>query len=503
LRASLLGMPRPVLDDRYAIEKVLGRGVSGVVVRARDERLARDVAIKLTPASAASQRMLDEARALAQLRRPDCVVQVWEATRGRLASSCHAGELYYIVMELVVGVTLREWQARDRTWPQILNVYGNVAVGLARVHSAGIAHGDVKPDNVIVDAEGVPTLVDFGFAANVGTEDDGFFEALSESLTSRVGGAPRRSRDVVGTPPYMAPEVRKGDIRRESDVHAFAVSLWEALIGTVPFHGEQAPTRWLSVAALPGEEHIPRALRKALKNAMQPEPWGRPSIVDVHAQVVQAGQELSRQPTRWGLWLVVLVSLGLLGVAGMLAVTELFSAGSGGNSVPGVVPPLEPTPPEIDQLDPAPALPPQPVPTPASTAVDPQRWASLGTTGGDSEAAACAALPSRWEVAVWVTNPETGQRTTAPDPSSLALRHQGGCRYTLVVDGETAPSALTLRRSPSGALVGTALAAPDAGYGIRSLYRVTFQGTRVTGHVEMSAEGTTVVVFSFAGAPVR
>ncbi|MBK8409737.1 MAG: hypothetical protein IPL19_17370 [Sandaracinaceae bacterium] len=82
---------------------MLGRGASGVVVQARDERLARVVAIKVAPATAASQRMLEEARALARLKRPRFVVQVWETASGRLSGSVFDGLVNYIVMELVTG----------------------------------------------------------------------------------------------------------------------------------------------------------------------------------------------------------------------------------------------------------------------------------------------------------------------------------------------------------------------------------------------------------------
>lgn len=287
MRGDLLGGARLSLDGRYTLEKVLGRGATGVVVRARDQRLGRDVAIKLVPASATSRATLDEARSLAKLKRPPCVVQVWEVTSGRLSGSSHTGDLDYIVMELVVGVTLRQWRnARERTMAEVLAVYGHVAVGLSTVHNARIVHGDVKPDNIIVDSQGMPTLVDFGFAATVQRKD---------------GGARRGS--VVGTPPYMAPEAYSGQLRRKSDVHAYAVSLWEAITGALPFNGKQAPIGWFGVPKLSNAHAVPGTLRLSLRLAMHPDAASRPSIDELHTHVVHAGIVAERQPAGWwSLW---------------------------------------------------------------------------------------------------------------------------------------------------------------------------------------------------------
>ncbi len=292
-----------MLDGRYRFTKILGRGVSGMVVQARDERLARDVAVKLAPTSVISQRMLEEARTLAQLKRPECVVQVWETASGHLASSTYSATVNYIVMELVVGTTLREWQLQAPPRSLLLSVYANVAVGLHRVHSAGIVHGDVKPDNIIVDNRNVPTIVDFGFATSM--------------HESGVGGW---RADVVGTPPYMGPEAQQGEVGRSGDVHAYAVSLWEALTGQLPFEAGGVRWREARVGALPREALVPDALRKTLKRAMSAAPEQRPAIEEVHA-VVAGAQEpsaarRSRLRPRWfaaGVALVALVSV-VLGV---------------------------------------------------------------------------------------------------------------------------------------------------------------------------------------------
>lgn len=280
--------------------RMLGRGATGVVVQARDERLARDVAVKLAPANAVSARMLEEARALAQLQRAECVVQVWETASGQLASSTYTSPVNYIVMELVLGITLRQWQQPKRELADLLNVYANVAVGLHRVHAAGIAHGDIKPDNVIVDATSVPTLVDFGFAASM--------------HESGVGGW---RDEVVGTPPYMGPEVQAGEVGRKGDVHAYAVSLWEAVTGVLPFSATEERDARAKVGVLPFEDQVPRALRKVLKRAMSARSAHRPSIDEVHAAVLRATRPaLSNRVRSLGAWgALAVVVAGVVGLS--------------------------------------------------------------------------------------------------------------------------------------------------------------------------------------------
>lgn len=353
LRAALLDVLRPMLDGRYRIERVLGRGATGVVLRARDERLGRDVAIKMAPASAESLQMLEEARALAQLKRPPCVVQVWETASGRLAGSSCTQPINYIVMELVVGVTLREWQLQGRSAAEVLSVYANVAAGLHTVHAHGIAHGDVKADNVIMDGTGLPILVDFGFAARM--QERGF-------------GA--RRAVVLGTPPYMAPEARLGQIRRKGDVHAYAVSLWEALTGELPFTGDYAPVGPFGIKALRGERALPPKLRRILKSAMRPLPELRPSVAEVH-RVVQEHAALHRvkpgsRRFRLGVvTLVAIVAFAGLSLAGVLpppsviidnagSVLEGFMGWVSSSPTPAPVPTEASDPPEPQE--PAPPL---------------------------------------------------------------------------------------------------------------------------------------------------
>jgi serine/threonine protein kinase len=268
LRASMLGKQRPRLVDRYDVVGLLGQGASGVVVRALDTRLQRNVALKLAPLSSTTERMLVEARALAQLRRPRHVVQVMEFGSGSLVSASGSIDVAYVSMELVDGETMRTWLARgDRSLEQVVAAFQCLADGLACVHAHGIVHGDVKPDNAIIGNDGVPMLVDFGFAAAV-----------------RADGEERSRGEIVGTGPYLAPEARRGVIERGSDVYALAVAMWEALTGAHPFADAGGPqTNWYgALQSIPDEDTVPKPVRALLRRALHPKASRRPSAQEFH-----------------------------------------------------------------------------------------------------------------------------------------------------------------------------------------------------------------------------
>ena len=192
---------------RYRLDGVLGHGGFGVVYEAHDLELDRAVAIKAVFAGTDADALRTEARALASLSHPN-VVQVYDVVE--------ASERLYLVMELVRGETLRVRQ-RDASRSQILDRYLAAANGLAAIHEAGLVHGDVKPDNVLVANDERVLVSDFGLARAV--------------MATRTG--------VAGTPRYMAPEQKSaGRIDARADQYAFCVALWEALHGALP--GERA-----------------------------------------------------------------------------------------------------------------------------------------------------------------------------------------------------------------------------------------------------------------------
>lgn len=203
--ALLAGAPEAV--GRYALTEVIGRGGFGVVYGAVDELLGRDVAIKALAAIDRDGSLLAEARALAAIEHPG-VVRVFDVveTAGRV----------YLVMERIRGDNLRQWQRRHgHEVSAVVDVYLRVANALDAVHRAGIVHGDVKPDNVLLAEDGRVLLADFG---------------LSRTHSDR--GVAARG----GTPRYLAPEATagSGSVGPRSDQFSFCVSMFEALCGALP-----------------------------------------------------------------------------------------------------------------------------------------------------------------------------------------------------------------------------------------------------------------------------
>jgi tetratricopeptide (TPR) repeat protein len=269
--------------DKYEVVAAIGEGGMGVVYRARDTRLDRDVALKVgsTVSAAALARMEREAQALARLTHPNVVVvhEVGEVA-GRL----------FVAMELVDGGTARTWLKQAvRTPREIIALYGAAGDGLAAAHAAGIVHRDFKPDNVLVGEDGRPRVGDFGLAREVaGDEPDD--EAAPASIEVTRAGA------IVGTPAYMAPEQMTGDpVDARADQFAFAASLWESLYGARPFPGatpDEVKAAIESTEPRKSDRKVPRHVELALRRALRPAPAERwPSLAALVA-------ELRRDPAR-------------------------------------------------------------------------------------------------------------------------------------------------------------------------------------------------------------
>jgi predicted ATPase/class 3 adenylate cyclase len=208
--------PLPTLA-RYSVLDRLGGGGMGVVYRARDERLEREVALKFLPPhlnadEAAKKRFMVEARAAASLEHPNiCTVhEIGETDDGQL----------YIVMGCYDGETLDRRVARGPLpVAEATRIAVDVARGLAKAHDRGIVHRDVKPANVMLTADGVVKILDFGIAK------------LSDVSVTQTGGA-------IGTIAYMSPEQAFGEtVDRRTDVWALGVVLYEMLAGVRPFRG--------------------------------------------------------------------------------------------------------------------------------------------------------------------------------------------------------------------------------------------------------------------------
>ncbi|MEM6991102.1 MAG: serine/threonine-protein kinase [Myxococcota bacterium] len=201
-RALLRSPPPPPVVGRIEVRGVLGRGGGGIVLDGYDPLLQRRVALKVLPRAGAEHnaRLLREAQALARVRHPH-VVEVFHV-------GVHDGRSF-MAMALVGGTGLREWLDERPSPRQRLSVLVDVVNGLAAVHAAGLAHGDVKPENVIVDANGRGVLIDFGLAASGGRLDRD--TALGSGQT-----------EAGGTAGYQAPEV---DLERPPDAKSDQYSL--------------------------------------------------------------------------------------------------------------------------------------------------------------------------------------------------------------------------------------------------------------------------------------
>ncbi len=205
---------------RYRLGEPLGRGGMGLVFRAHDPELGRDVAIKVLHADVADQRQLRrferEATAAARLRHPG-IVGVHEVGRDERGRP-------YIVMDLVGGPSLESLLACSRLPPRRLaEIVRDVAAALQHAHGEGVIHRDVKPENVLIDrATGQPRLVDFGLVREIDSD---------ERLT--------RTGQVVGTPSYMAPEQAGasgvGELGPATDVYGLGGLLYRGLSGRPPF----------------------------------------------------------------------------------------------------------------------------------------------------------------------------------------------------------------------------------------------------------------------------
>lgn len=227
----------------YAIVALLGSGGMGAVYRARDERLQRDVAIKvLAPGllvdDEARARFRREALALARFSHPG-IAAVYDV-------GTHNGD-DYLVMELVTGETLAErLKFSPLSVPEALSLAMEVASALEEAHEHGVVHRDLKPANVILTPKGRAKVLDFGVAklrASASADD------AARTLTA--------FGTTVGTPLYMSPEQTMGEpVDARSDLWSLGALLYEALAGSPPFQGS---TQWALIRAI--TQDVPRPLR--------------------------------------------------------------------------------------------------------------------------------------------------------------------------------------------------------------------------------------------------
>jgi len=211
----------------YRIAEEISRGGMGVVYRATDTRLNRDVALKVLPDdlthdSDRRRRFIQEAQAASAIEHPHIAV---------IHEVGEADGLAFIAMELIRGDKLSDLLARQKlSAARALEIASEVAAGLARAHEKQIVHRDLKPANVMITDEGHAKVIDFGIAKLMESADAG---AQTQTLQGTDAGV------VLGTMTYMSPEQARGDrVDHRSDIFSFGILLHEMLAGQPPFQGK-------------------------------------------------------------------------------------------------------------------------------------------------------------------------------------------------------------------------------------------------------------------------
>jgi serine/threonine-protein kinase len=265
--------PDDLVGRRFAHYRVLeriGAGGMGVVYRAHDETLDREVVLKLLPEetigdAAARAGLLDEARKAAGLNHPNvCTIHEVGEAEGQV----------YIAMERVDGQTLGE-RIGSRGLPveTAIALAIQIADAVARAHDRGIIHRDLKSANVIVTSEGRAKVLDFGIARRV----DPASQATASSTTATVAGT--IAGTIAGTAHYLPPEAFRGErVDARGDVWALGVLLHEMLTGGLPFRGNtefELGAAVLNAEPAPLPANVPAGLRSVIQRCLVKDPAGR------------------------------------------------------------------------------------------------------------------------------------------------------------------------------------------------------------------------------------
>ena len=257
-----------LLDNRYELLELIGSGGMAKVYKARCHRLNRLVAVKILREDMAQdaefrRRFHDESQAVAMLSHPN-IMAVYDVSR--------SSELEYIVMELLDGITLKQYMQRKGNklnWREALHFTTQIVKALGHAHSRGIIHRDIKPHNVMVLRDGSVKVADFGIA-----------RVLSASHSTLT-------QEALGSVHYISPEQARGSaIDARSDLYSAGVVLYEMITGRLPFEGDTPVSVAIqhinSIPLSPREidPELPEALEKITMKAMAPNPANRYSCAD-------------------------------------------------------------------------------------------------------------------------------------------------------------------------------------------------------------------------------
>ncbi|MCL2201341.1 MAG: protein kinase, partial [Oscillospiraceae bacterium] len=246
-----------ILDNRYEILELIGTGGMALVYKARCHRLNRMVAIKILKEDLAGdeefqRRFYTESQAVAMLSHPN-IVAVYDVSR--------AGNTEYIVMELIEGITLKQYINRKGllNWKEALHFTTQITKALSHAHSRGIIHRDIKPHNIMILKDGSVKVADFGIARLL---------TVSNTLT----------QEALGSVHYISPEQAKGGhVDARSDIYSLGVVMYEMLTSRLPFVGDSAVSVAIQhISAIPLmprdiNPEVPIGLEDITMHAMEPD----------------------------------------------------------------------------------------------------------------------------------------------------------------------------------------------------------------------------------------
>ena len=252
------------LDGRYEIKELIGVGGMAYVYKAYDSIDDRTVAVKILKDEFLAneeftRRFKNESKAIAILSHPN-IVKVYDVSFGE--------RLQYIVMEYIDGITLKEYidQQKDIKWKEAVHFTVQILRALQHAHDKGIVHRDIKPQNIMLLADGTIKVTDFGIAR---------FSRTDIRATSNQAKA-------IGSVHYISPEQARGEITDEkADIYSVGVMLYEMLTGRLPFEADNAVSvaimQLQSEPKLPREinPQIPEGLEEITMKAMQKDPAKR------------------------------------------------------------------------------------------------------------------------------------------------------------------------------------------------------------------------------------
>jgi len=320
----------PATIGPFKVLRELGRGGMGEVYLAHDTRLDRQVAIKALPADLAADpdrlaRFQREAKVLASLNHPGI---------GAIYGLEESGGLQYLILEFIEGETLADRLERGPiAVDEALPLARQIADALEVAHEKGVVHRDLKPGNVMVTAEGVVKVLDFGLARTAdGQPPSSLGGGMSDSptLVPQMRHSPTIPGAIMGTAGYMSPEQARGKpVDKRSDIFSFGCVFYEMLTGAQPFRGETVAD---SIGATLHKEsdfgllpaHTPRRVRELLSSCMAKDRKNRlHDIGDARLEIERAIEgnepEIIVHGVRQTRSLVPMLLIGVIGGLAMIA----------------------------------------------------------------------------------------------------------------------------------------------------------------------------------------